>query len=281
MTDKEIEDEIFKALINGDAQLTPASELGLDEDAILDMNADKILDGLYESYCAMCQFIEEEPNNCIEKYEPANSLLAKDILAGNGQYGMLKWYSLSVFFDKRLHSIDKEEELYNDYHDESAGDEFLEGPSEHMAKAINNNEELINLLRNPIIVSCLRLFETEDFSLINNQMAFEASMKNFIGSDLFTDISIYIDDEKNACITNSELVKSKDVIIPYLICNQDSLKKVANAAKTIMNYGANCVVAIFVTRLVPAKDGREVSNIPHEHKIASFSPRFGIGGLFM
>ena len=34
MTDKEIEEEIFKALVSGDAKLVPASELGYDEEYI-------------------------------------------------------------------------------------------------------------------------------------------------------------------------------------------------------------------------------------------------------
>ena len=53
MTDKEIEEEIFKALVSGDAKLVPASELGYDEEYIISQNIEKINDALYESYCAM------------------------------------------------------------------------------------------------------------------------------------------------------------------------------------------------------------------------------------
>lgn len=275
MTDKEMEEEIFKALVNGDAKLVPASELGYDEEEIMNQNIGQINDALYESYCAMCHAIKEKPDDFIESYLQVE-YLDEDLFSCTGQYGMLKWYSMSVFFDKRLHTIDDEKQSYNEHHDETAGDDLLEGPSEHLAIAINNTPELINLLRNPLVIDCCTLFWEDNSIDIENQMALEASLKQFVGNNISSETSLKYNDNKEIIITNKEMVKSKDVVIPFLICTQKSLQILAKASKIIMGNGANTVVLIFATRLVPAKDGREVNNLPPGHTIASFAPRFFI-----
>ena len=275
MTDKEIEEEIFKALVSGDAKLVPASELGYDEEYIISQNIEKINDALYESYCAMCHAIEEMPDKSIESYLPVESL-DENYLSCTGQYGMLKWYSMSIFFDKRLHTIDNEKQLYNEHHDDTAGDDLLDGPSEHLAIAINNTPELINILRNPFVIYCSTLFGEDEYIYIENQMNLETSLKNFVGNDIFSDTLLKYSDNNEIIITNKETIKSKDVVIPFLICCQKSLQILAKASKVIMENGANTVVLIFATRLVPSKDGREVMDLPSGHTIASFGPRFTI-----
>lgn len=275
MTDKEIEDEIFKALMNGEAKLVPASEQGDNVEEILNQNIEKIYDESYESYRAMCHGIKEIPEKSIESYRPVD-YLDEDYLSCTGQYGMLKWYSMSVFFDKRLHTIDNEKQLYNEHHDDTAGDDLLEGPSEHLAIAINNTPELINILRNPFVIDCSTLFWEDEYIDIENQMNLETSLKNFVGNNIFSDTSLKYSDNNEIIITNKETIKSKDVVIPFLICCQKSLQILAKASKVIMENGANTVVLIFATRLVPAKDGREVNNLPSGHTIASFAPRFFI-----
>lgn len=107
-------------------------------------------------------------------------------------------------------------------------------------------------------------------------MALEASLKHFVGNNISSETSLKYNDNKEIIITNKEMVKSKDVVIPFLICTQKSLQILAKASKIIMGNGANTVVLIFATRLVPAKDGREVNNLPSGHTIASFAPRFFI-----
>lgn len=275
MTDKEIEEEIFKALVNGDAKLVPASELRCDEEDIINQNIEKINDASYESYCAMCHAIEEIPNKSIESYLPVESL-NENYLSCTGQYGMLKWYSMSIFFDKSLHTIDGEKQSYNEHHDKTAGDELLDGPSEHLAIAINNTPELINILRNPFVIDCSALFWEDDSIDIGNQMNLETSLKHFVGNEIFSDTSLKYSDNNEIIITNKETIKSKDVVIPFLICSQKSLQILAKASKVIIENGANTVILIFATRLVPSKDGREVKNLPSGHAIASFGPRFSI-----
>lgn len=275
MTDEELEDEIFKALMNGDAKLIPASELGIDESVFQnEQNVRKMHDALYDSYCAMCHSITEVPDKAIERYLPVDSL-DKDVLSCSGQYGMLKWYSMTLFFDESIHKMDAQKQSYNDYHDETAGDEFFEGPREHLAKAINNNGDFINLLRNPFVVNSSELIVDDSIDIIN-QMYLETSLKNFMGNDIFSDTSLKYNDRNGIFVTNKETIKSKDVVIPYLICNQKSLQTLAKAAKVIMECGANCVALLFVTRLVPSKDGKEVPNLSEGHAIASFAPRFGV-----
>lgn len=223
----------------------------------------------------MCHGIKEIPEKSIESYRPVD-YLDEDYLSCTGQYGMLKWYSMSVFFDKRLHTIDNEKQLYNEHHDDTAGDDLLEGPSEHLAIAINNTPELINILRNPFVIDCSTLFWEDEYIDIENQMNLETSLKNFVGNNIFSDTSLKYSDNNEIIITNKETIKSKDVVIPFLICCQKSLQILAKASKVIMENGANTVVLIFATRLVPAKDGREVNNLPSGHTIASFAPRFFI-----
>ena len=167
---------------------------------------------------------------------------------------------MSIFFDKRLHTIDNEKQLYNEHHDDTAGDDLLDGPSEHLAIAINNTPELINILRNPFVIDCSTLFGEDEYIDIENQMNLETSLKNFVGNDIFSDTLLKYSD-------NNEII---------IICCQKSLQILAKASKVIMENGANTVVLIFATRLVPSKDGREVMDLPSGHTIASFGPRVTI-----
>ena len=105
-------------------------------------------------------------------------------------------------FDKRLHTIDNEKQLYNEHHDDTAGDDLLDGPSEHLAIAINNTPELINILRNPFVIYCSTLFGEDEYIDIENQMNLETSLKNFVGNDIFSDTLLKYSDNNEIIITN-------------------------------------------------------------------------------
>ena len=57
---------------------------------------------------------------------------------------------------------------------------------------------------------------------------------------------------------NWNLIRDKDVIIPFVIGSQESIKKYAEIASAIcVKSKASCAIGIFITRIKPSLDGRD------------------------
>ena len=74
----------------------------------------------------------------------------------------------------------------------------------------------------------------------------------------------------------SQKIKGKDVVLPFIWANKRSLDFYGNFAKSLADNGANTVVGIFATRIVPTIDGKEGFNV-EGYKPVSFNPPFSFG----
>lgn len=272
MTDVELEEEIFKYLQQG-GQLVPASQMGIDtDDLLLAANMDKIYAAAVDLYSKTCQSLDSNKKE-IEEYVAPEQLETIDVLAGFGQYHGIHWYSLSVYYDSSLYSIDDVKNMYNEHHNMTARDNF-EGPMVHLATAINANDGLLNILDNPHVISTSRLFEMDEID--NNFQAlteYTMSLEQFIDQKIA--LGSYLTFDNNSISVKGDCdLRGKDVIVPFLVCNQNTLKLLLEAGKAVMSSGARTVIGLFVTRSVPSKDGREISHLPGNNKIQSFAPRF-------
>ncbi len=263
MTDKELEDAIFKAIQRGEGQLVPIDEVGGSES---DYDLSGLADGLYDLYVDSCHSVNSlDPQ---QTHEQIINRENEDEFAMIGRVGFYQWYALSAYFDLKIHNMTPEKEASNNHHEESAADEFFEGPGEHIAKAINACNNLVNILRTPCVINTSSMFSTINWNL--EEM--ETRLRHFIGQNLFEKI---IEPKNGQYKINTELIKSKDVIIPLLYASNTNLQVFGQLAKKLCELGAKTVVGIFATRVVPTLDGKE-GTVPEDKQVASFSPRFGI-----
>lgn len=265
MTDKELEDAILKALQNGEGQLIPIEEIGGDE-SDYDMNG--LDDGLYLLYADSCHYSESLDSR--QSSEHIINREDEDEFAVIGRVGYYQWYALSAYYDMNIHKKTDEIEASNEQHQDSAADQLMEGPGEHLAKAINARRDLVNILRNPCVVNSSDMFPHTNWNL----KEMETMLRHFLNLNIFEDTKV-IEPNGNQFRINVDSIQSKDVVIPLLYASNDNLQIFGHLAKKIAELGANTVVGIFATRVVPTLDGKQ-GVVNEENQVASFSPRFGI-----
>ncbi len=266
MTDKELEDAIFKALQNGEGQLVPIEEIGGDESEY-DMSG--LDDGLYLLYTDSCHC--SDSLNPVQSDERIINRDNEDKFAVIGRVGYYQWYALSAYYDLSIHRKTPDIEASNVHHQDSAADEFLEGPGVHLANAIYARRDLVNILRQPCVINSSDMFPNINWNL----KEMETMLRNFLGLNIFDDSKI-IEANGNQFRIDVDRVKSKDVVIPLLYASNKNLNVFGHLAKKISDLGANTVVGIFATRVVPTLDGKE-GVVDEKNQVASFSPRFTIG----
>ena len=151
-------------------------------------------------------------------------------------------------------------------------------PGENISHAINNNDDLLNILqRNPIIANTEECVEgwdsvhdclSKEYSDIR-EMTVRLSV--FLGQGPI--VAEILKKERTGLSIDSNLIKGKDVVLPFIWANKEKLRLFGELAKKCIDNGANTVVGIFASRQVPSMDGRETTNIPRKYEPGSFSPR--------
>jgi hypothetical protein len=85
--------------------------------------------------------------------------------------------------------------------------------------------------------------------------------------------------ENHLILSNGNLLdlKGKDVILPFIYANSDSIKFYGQIANIICNYAkANTASGIFITRIMPTMDGRNPKSLSQEEYVPIISPYFGM-----
>jgi len=68
------------------------------------------------------------------------------------------------------------------------------------------------------------------------------------------------------------LLKDKDVIIPFILGTQSSIRLFARIASEVCgSHKASCAVALFITRIKPSLDGKEPKIVEREDLIPVIS----------
>lgn len=264
MTDKELEDELFKAIQNGEGELVPIDQVGGNPSDYY-INEEELASTLYSLYYDSCH----SPNPfdtkwTTEKYCSIDQLRSNRF-ACYGNWGHFRWYSMSIYFDSSIHKLDSEKIAYNSQHKQAVcggGD----GPCENLSQAINEVDELIYMLNNPLLVSTSKIEEVNDLRLIY--------LEGHLGQFLETGRSVSVfTKNNNSYIADTSIVSGKDVIIPFIYATNSSLRLYGELAYAAIKAGANTVIGIFATRIMPTIDGRECKSIPSEYEVHQFAPR--------
>ena len=255
----------------------PVEELGMDPSQFT-VDADYWFNEMYEMYKDSCHFDDSlDPAQSNEAQIPVEKLNSR-CFSAIGRVGFYRWYALTQYFDETVHRMDDQKRKYNKHHKDTLCEEFLSDPGENISHAINNDDDLVNILqRNPIIANtqeCVDAWDEEhdcltlEYSRIQDMTT---RLSVFLGQGpILTDI---FKKDKGALEINTDVIKGKDVVLPFIWANRDKLKLFGELAKKCCDNGANTVVGIFAARQVPTMDGREAARIPREYEPISFSPR--------
>ena len=258
----------------------PVEELGMDPSQFK-VDADYWFNEMYNMYKDYCHFDDSlDPEQSVESHCPIGKLSSRHFCA-IGRVGFYRWYALTVFFDETVHKMDEQKKKYNSHHQDTLCEEFISDPGESISHAINNDDELVNILqRNPIVANtqeCVNGWDAEHDceTYEHSQLYYMTTRLNvFLGQG--TICREVLKKEGNKLLINSDVIKGKDVVLPFIWANKKNLKLYGELAKRCCEAGANTVVGIFAARQVPSMDGREAAQVPKEYEPRSFSPRFGI-----
>lgn len=259
----------------------PAEELGMDSGRFT-VDPDYWFNEMYELYKDSCHLDNPlDPAQSNEAHCPVDKLRSRQFTA-LGRVGFFRWYSLTLYFDENIHRMDEQKKKYNNHHKKTLCERFSSDPGETLCHAINNDQDLVNILqRNPIVANtqeCVDGWDEEHdcLSLEYSQM-----------QDMAVRLNVFLDQgpiccevfvkEGNGLSINSDFIKGKDVVLPFVWANKANLKLYGELAKKCVDNGANTVVGIFASRQVPTMDGREVMKIPQDYVPESFGPRFSFG----
>lgn len=257
----------------------PVEELGMDSSQF-SVDPDYWFNEMYEMYKDSCHFdnsLDPAQNN--EQHCPVNELRTREFSA-YGRVGFYRWYALTVFFDETVHRMDEQKKRYNAHHKKTLCEKFGADPGETICHAINNDQELVNILqRNPIVANtqeCVECWDNE-----HDCLTLEYSQMQ----DMAVRLSVFLDQgpiltdifkkDNGALVIDANVIKGKDVVLPFIWANREKLKLFGELAKKCCDNGANTVLGIFASRQVPTMDGREATKIPPEYEPQSFGPRFG------
>ena len=272
MDNKKNEEELAKAIQSGALHLYPISELGINENEI-SVDPDEWYRQMYELYKDSCH--RSDSLDSRQSLENHSNVIGQDRFACLGRVGFFNWYAVSLYYDKNIHSMDDEKNSYNLHHQLTMADEIMDGPGESLSKAINNQDDLVNYFLNPVIANTSDIFSNTDMHLRD----MEYHLRKFMGLAIFPEKDVFTKD--GGTITfNKDVYQGKDVVLPFIYATTRTLELFGRFAKKIANTGANTVVGIFATRIVPSFDGRD-GNIDDENRVRSFRPRFrlNLGGL--
>jgi len=262
MNNQDFEKELGEYLANG-GELIPASELGYDDSDFV-VNAGDFYTQMYEMYKDSCHF--KDSLNPIQSFEDHKDMTGKNGFACRGRVGFYNWYAVSLFFDKNIHKMSSEKEQFNKHHNMTMADDFMVSPGECLSKAINEERSLVNYFRNPFVANTHEIFNDIDWEI----MEMETHLRHFLDIEMFPQKNVFTNN--NGMITlNKETYLGKDIILPFIYATNKTLEVFGKFAKKIADTGANTVVGIFATRIVPTLDGKE-GKISEEFRVRSFSP---------
>lgn len=258
------------------SKFIPVEELGADPSNFV-VDADYWYNEMYELYKDSCH-----SENPLDERQSTEAYIGPEHIdqhtfSAIGRVGFFQWYALTLYFDESIHKLDETKVLHNKNHQRTLCGQMAD-PGENISHAINNNNDILNILqRNPVVANteeCVESWDSVHDCLskdYNDIREMTVRLNVFLGQgpicfNVFTK-------EKGRLIIDPNTIKGKDVVLPFIWANNKYLTMFGDMAKRCIDNGANTVVGVFASRQVPTMDGREASNIPSKYQPSSFGPR--------
>lgn len=261
------------------SHFVPVEELGADPNDFV-VDADYWYNEMYELYKNSCHFIDSLDERHSNEAHIGSNEIDKHTFSAIGRVGLFRWYALTVYYDESIHKMDNTKILHNKNHLKTVCGQMAD-PGENISHAINNNNDLLNILqRNPVVANTEECVESWDSKHDCLSKEYSAIREMTVRLNVFLEqgpmCSDVFTNKEGKLIIDANIIKEKDVVLPFIWANKKNLKMYGDLAKKCIDYGANTVVGIFASRLIPTMDGREVATIPAKYEPSSFAPRFFI-----
>lgn len=253
--------------------IIPAEEVGMSGNlSDYTIDADYWFEEMYQMYKDSCHFDDcLDPKQSGESYRKPEKLDELKFTA-MGRVGYFRWYALTTYYDESVHIMDDTKRIYNQHHQDTACNPLISDPGSSILHAINNDQELVHFLHhNPIVGN---ISDCHDLP-VSQMYELETRLSNFLGQGLAA-AQIFKPRGDGRISIDTNLVKGKDVILPYIWLDKSEMKSFGIIAKNLIRCGASTVLAICGSKIIPTKDGKEIiGKIPSHFRPVSYAPRIG------
>ena len=234
-------------------------ELGVDTSGY-QISGVTISDTFYEMYCDSCQR-HDSNGDFAEDYDIGTNIAQ---LTSSGRIGVFRWYALTTYYGTDIYKMNDARIRQNSIHRETMqrGSYSL---GEMLNHAINTSDDMHSLLREPIVLNTKDIMDVREYGYLS---AMQNHLENFMELPHVAIVNVH----GNQIEYDWDLIRDKDVIIPFVIGSQESIKKYAEIASEICGKSkASCAIGLFITRIKPSLDGREPKIVDPKDQIPVIS----------
>ncbi len=230
------------------------------------------INDLYQLDVERCHYDKVDYNETIEK--TISNEVGK--FSSYGRIANFDWEALTQVYSKTMFTnISDDKKKQNQKHQRSIMMGYQLG--QYLSQAIQDDMMLgIRLSQDNFVVPdtsnlAWRGIQEHTSYMVNH-------IRHFLGLDVLAGPELAIE-EKHLVVKNGKLsdLKGKDVILPFIYANSDSIKLYGQIANVICNFAkANTASGIFITRIMPTMDGRNPKSLSQEEYVPIISPYFGM-----
>ena len=246
--------------------------VSLDELGIDTSNYRINLNDLYPLDVELCHRQPVDYNQVDEKTTSSES----NEFSAWGRVANYDWVALTQLYSSTLFTtLSEDKKSQNSKHFNAIRMGYQLG--QYLNQAIQNSTMLrVRLIQKNFVVPDTSALAWNGIHEHTNHMAIH--IRKFLGLEWNSGPKLEI--ENNHLIANkgslSDL-KGKDVILPFIYANKDSIKFYGQLANIICNFAkANTATGIFITRIMPTMDGRNPNSLAQNEYVPIISPYFGM-----
>ena len=230
------------------------------------------INDLYQVDVDLCHFEKVDYNESFEK--TISNAIGE--FSTHGRIANFDWKALTQVYSKTLFTnLSDEKKEQNQKHHNSILMGYQLG--QYLSQAMQDDMMLrVRLSQENFVVP-----DTSDLAWrgIQEHTSYMVHhIRNFLGLNVLDGPKLAIE-EKHLVVKNGKLsdLKGKDVILPFIYANNDSIKLYGQVANIICNFAkANTASGIFITRIMPTMDGRNPKTLSQDEYVPIISPYFGM-----
>lgn len=206
----------------------------------------------------------------ISNRKEIDSTSSEDEWTVRGNIGAFRWWAFSTFYHPDFHKMNEMKLNANeDFQIKMSLPGCMVGIS--FTEAINRDEELCAILRNPVILNLSAYMTGREKE---SMLKFEEFMYEGIGQEHEV---FYFNQEHQQMAVRQPLIMKKDVIFMSYRASETMLQNFAMLAPNFIAAGANSVIGLFICRVKPSVDGRTPEYFPEGYHIPHIEQ---IGGMW-
>ena len=255
-----------------DINLEDLGIISLDQLGINTSNWQINVDDIYQLEYDRCHRKDVDFNHTREK-----TIGTKESeFASWGEIGNFDWVALTQIYSSVIFkNISSEKKHQNDIHRNTICMGYQLG--QYLNSAIQKNSMLGTRLRRRKIA----VPDTSEMAwngIHEHTMFMTTHLRKFFGLDPISGVKLAIENNQLVAAEGKLTdLKGKDVFLPFIYANDDSIKLYGQVANILIKVAqADTVTGIFITRIMPTMDGRNPNSLSQDELVPIISPFFGM-----